>query len=98
MADRLVCPQCGGSGEQNFGVLAVQCEFCCGRGYVGEDNEPGEERETAGPPAPVWEQPGVSELAVCPMCLGRGEVVHAGTERPARSLTVSPCPACRPAE
>lgn len=93
MTDRLGCPECGGTGEHRIGRLVMQCEFCRGAGYVGDDNEPAEERP-APPDVPVWEEPG-ADLRGCPRCLGTGEVVHlGGIGEPTGQLVVAPCPAC----
>ena len=94
MTDRLVCPDCGGTGEHRIGRLDLQCEFCLGAGYVGDDNEPAEERPHLDAPFPVWEQMGADDLPGCPVCLGKGVVIHLGQDRPARSLVQAPCPAC----
>lgn len=96
MTDRLDCPDCDGSGERRIGPLTLQCEFCLGAGYVGDDNEPAEEHPPQGPPSPVWEQVGAEAIPGCPRCLGRGTIVHLGQERPARVLVEVPCPVCSP--
>ncbi|SEG88189.1 hypothetical protein SAMN04489712_12194 [Thermomonospora echinospora] len=93
MTDRLDCPDCGGSGEHRLGSLTLQCEFCLGAGYVGDDNEPAEERPL-GDTSPVWEQLGANAMPGCPRCLGTGVVIHLGTERPARRMVKTACPAC----
>ncbi|GAA4064063.1 hypothetical protein GCM10022214_17250 [Actinomadura miaoliensis] len=93
MTDRLECPDCGGTGEARIGALVMQCEFCCGAGYVGDDNEPAEEHPP-GPPSPVWGQVGADALPGCPFCLGRGVVISLGSERPAKVMVEVPCAAC----
>lgn len=95
MSDRLTCPDCDGKGEQMLGPVRVVCQFCGGLGYVGDDNEPAEDRDP--PPAfrPVWEHPAVSTLTVCPRCFGARTVVNlGGTGEPHGKLIEMPCPAC----
>lgn len=94
MTDRLTCPECGGSGEHRIGRLVLQCEFCLGAGYVGEDNEPAEEHP-AGPAPPVWEQPGAISPG-CPVCFGAGQVVNLGHNNPPTRVIQVACPACSP--
>lgn len=99
MTDRLDCPDCDGSGEERIGPLRLVCRFCRGAGYVGDDNEPGEERpcECDGEPLPVWDQVGVEALPGCRMCLGTGRVINLGGGvggGVATSMVESPCPAC----
>lgn len=93
MTDRLDCPDCAGTGEHRIGSLVLQCEFCLGAGYVGDDNEPAEEHPPGGDAPPVWEQPGVDTRG-CPTCLGSGVVVHLGADEPASKMVEAPCPVC----
>lgn len=97
MSDRLQCPDCDGTGRQVIGSLQLACRFCLGRGYVGGDNEPAEEREA--PPMesvrPVWEEPAVRILTVCRVCFGARKVVNlGGTGEPTGYMIEMPCPAC----
>lgn len=43
MTDEISCPECDGVGESRIGWLRLQCRLCHGAGYVGGDNEPGED-------------------------------------------------------
>jgi RecJ-like exonuclease len=95
LTDRLVCPECGGTGEQIIGTLRLGCLFCGGRGYVGDDNEPAEDTPPPDMPDPVWEHPAAQGLPLCPRCLGAGKVVNlGGTGEPTGKLVELPCPAC----
>jgi len=81
VSDRLDCPDCGGSGEQRMGPLVLACNFCGGRGYVGDDSGPPPE------PPPVWADVGTANFPGCRVCLGAGHVVTS-------TLQQLPCPAC----
>lgn len=97
MSDRLQCPQCNGTGEQVAGPLRMVCTFCQGAGYVGDDNEPAEEREAPpGPVRPVWEHPAVRTLTVCKTCLGTRKVVNLSDREGETTgkLVEMPCPEC----
>lgn len=95
MTDRLECPQCGGTGEQAIGALRLSCQFCGGVGYVGDDNEPAEEKPAPPVVRPVWQEPAVRGLTVCPVCFGARKVVNlGGTGEPHGKIIEMPCPAC----
>jgi DnaJ-class molecular chaperone len=101
VSDRLDCPDCGGTGEQRYGPINVRCLFCRGQGYVGDDNEPAEDRAgtRSDERVPLWQQTGAAdraaELPGCAVCLGAGVVVNLGDiERPS-TLIEAPCPRCR---
>jgi RecJ-like exonuclease len=98
MTDRLECPECEGTGKQVIGPLRMVCPFCHGLGYVGDDNEPAEERDSPPPrPRPVWDEPAARTLTVCPVCFGARKVVNlGGTGEPTGKLIELPCPACSP--
>lgn len=98
MTDRLTCPDCGGDGQQRIGWLTLQCRFCLGAGYVGDDNEPAEDSTLRAPQdIPVWQEPAMREFAGCTRCLGTGRIVGLGgdvTGGVPSSMVEAPCPVC----
>jgi hypothetical protein len=96
LSDRLQCPDCDGTGRQFIGPLELACRFCGGSGYVGNDNEPAEDRVGEPQPMqPVWQEPATRTLAVCRVCFGAQKVVNlGGTGEPTGYLIELPCPKC----
>lgn len=94
MTDRLACPECDGTGETVIGSLHFACGFCQGAGYVGDDNEPAEERPGSDEVIPVWRQVGAETIPGCPTCLGVGQVIYLGDDEPASVIVRVPCPSC----
>lgn len=103
MTDRLDCPDCGGTGEQAIGPLRLLCQFCRGRGYVGDDNEPAERNADEGlevdpmNATPAWEQSGADAIPGCATCFGTGKVIGLGGNVRGGVpswLAEGPCPAC----
>lgn len=101
MSDVMDCPDCDGIGVDQLATgLTVACRFCCGRGWVGGEHEPAEDKPLSDAATiPHWKTAGAEQRAEafgCRQCLGTGLVVHVGDIRRPTKLVEVDCPVCGP--
>lgn len=96
MTDPITCPECDGQRGQQLGSLFLACLFCHGRGWVGGEHEPAEERPPP-PRTPAWGHPAAAASGLCGHCLGARTVLRlGGGESRATAVRTAPCPVCVP--